>query len=259
MFKRIFSIALAVILQCTLPLAHANSADAQAEAHVNSTDVQADMFYATENTAGSILPHFLNNPGFGGGVSVAHSTDVIDFNASFRSIQTYLRNRQSSLNGHTGLSVGIGKKVSVAYLSARQSYRHTAQGNDDFFKEDMYETVLKAELASGTQRPYIFAGLMVPAYVPIEQVIGMGGFGFMNHIPIYSGVGWNTGIHTNTFIATSLLSVGRESETVMRSRVAVQTQIESIPLKVDLGFHLFQDIQREEYKIWWDIILSYSF
>ena len=264
MLKKAFSILLAVVLQCLLPFAHADSADTHADNHAHAVaadsgfEVQTKILYTGENTGGSILPHFLGNPGFGGEISM-HLSGTTDFSGSFRSVQSNIQDGQSGLTGHTGISVGVGQKVGIAYLSARQSYMHTATDSTDFFQHDMYETILKAELADSAQKPYLFAGLIMPAYTPPEEILGMGGFGLTTHVPVHNGAGWKTGIHADVSIATSLLNINHESETVMRSRAALQTQSKSAPLEISLGFNLYQDIQREEHNIWWDLSLSYLF
>ncbi len=252
MSKKFFSILFALLLQCLLPLAYADSIN------VNSTNVRADLLYSDANVGGSILPHFLSGPAFGGKLSL-HSTGATDLSAALSSMQTRSQDGEGDLTGHTGFSIGIGQKVGIAYLSARQSYMHTAQGATDFFQDDMYETLLKAELANSAQKPYLFSGLIVPAYVPVEKMVGMGGFGFKTHTPVYNDAAWGGGLHTNTSFATSLFNINREQETIMRTRVALQLQSKSSPLEIDFGFNFFQDIRREEHQIWWDLALSYLF
>ena len=253
MFKKIFSLLLAVLLQCFLPppSAYANS---------GGIDMQANILYTSENAGGSLLPHFLGSPGFGGKIAMAHSAvNGVDYNVSLNSVQSYLQDRQSSLTGHTGLSVSAGTKAGITYLSARQSYMHVSQESSDFYQDDMYETILKAELLNSTQKPYIFGGLVIPAYVPAEKVLGLSGFGLINHIPVYNGVGWDTGIHVDTYIATSVFNINREQETIVRSRIALQAQTKGDPLEVDLGLNLFQDVQRKKHNIWWDFRFSFQF
>ena len=263
MLKRTFSILLAIALQCLLPFAHAENTDTQSHTHTHTTDssfdVKTNILYTGENAGGFLLPHFLGDPGFGGKIGIAYSTDDTDYSVGLKSVYSNFQNGQSGLTGHTGLSVGVGTEIGIAYLSARQSYMHTVTDSNDFFLHDIYETLLKAELANGTQKPYIFTGLVIPAYVPVEKVVGMGGFGLMNHIPVYSGVGWDTGIHADTSIATSLFNINREEETVVRSRIALQAQAKGSPLEIGLGFNIFQDLRRTEHKIWWDFGFSYLF
>ena len=250
MFRKIFPTALFVVfLMCLLPSVHAETGD---------LNVKTDILYTGENSGGSLLPHFLGSPGFGGKVSIAYQGDAVDFNTGFSSVHSYLQDK-SGLNGHTGVAVGIGKEVGIAYLSARQSYMHTATDSEDFFMHDVYETVLKAELKTGAQSPYIFTGVVVPAYVPIQEIVGMAGFGLTTHIPVYSDAAWSTGIHSDTSIATSLLNISHEPETVMQARVALQTRTTDAPLVIDLGFNFFQDIRRMKYSMWWDVNVSYLF
>ena len=252
MFRKIFPAAIlsATILICGLSSMHANASD---------LGVQASILYTGENTGGSLLPHFLNNSGFGGKVSIEYPTSTVNFNIGLNSIHSHLRDKQSGLIGHTGLSIDVGKEVGIAHLSARQSYMHTATDSDDFFLHDIYETILRAEMANGTQRPYVFTGVVVPAYVPIEKVVGMGGFGLINHVPMHNSPGWKTGIHIDTSVAMSLLNINREPETVVQSRVTLQMKSKNTPLEIGLGFNLFQDIRRKEYNTWWDFGVSSQF
>ena len=250
MFKKFVSILFAVLLQCLLPLAHANS---------SNLDVQVTTLYTSENVSGSVLPHFLNNPGFGGKLLLEHSDGTIDFDAALGTVQANMQDGQSDLIGHTGVSIGVGGKVGIVHLSGQQSYMHVNQGGTDFFQGDVYETLVKAELTAGAQRPYIFTGLIVPAYVPIERVIGMSGFGLVTQTPVYSDAAWSVGIHTDSSIATSLLNINREEETMVRTRFAMQAQGEGTPLEMGFGFNLYQDIRRKEYTTWWDFTLSYMF
>ena len=251
MFRKIFPTTLfvALFLMCLMPSVHAD---------VGDLNMKTDILYTGENSGGSLLPHFLDSPGFGGKVSIAYQGNAVDFNTSLSSIHSYLQDR-SGLNGHTGIAIGIGKEVGIAYLSVRQSYMHTATDSDDFFMHDVYETLLKAELKAGAQSPYIFTGAVVPAYVPIERIVGMAGFGLVTHIPVYSDAAWSMGIHSDTSIATSLLNINYESETVLQSRFALQTKTKDAPLVIGLGFNFFQDIRRMKYNIWWDVNVSYLF
>lgn len=280
MFKKTFSILLAALLQCLLPLAHTPLAHADnhadnADTHthdtraVSSFNVQTGVLYTTENTGGSLLPHFLNSPGRGGKMSIGYMSSTLDFDAGLSIMPNYSQTQedQTGPTGHTGISVGIGKKVDTAigsvYLSARETYAHIAQDGVDFYQDDRYETILKAELANNAQqKPYVFAGLIVPAYVPIEQMLGMAGLGFAGHLPTYDGELCNMGILVNTSVGTSLFNIEREPETVTRTRIALQTQMKVMPLEIDFGFNIFQKLrQKDEYKvkIWWDVGLSYLF
>lgn len=271
MSKKFFSILFAALIQCLLPLAHADSTNAGSTdiTTVGNTniDVRADILYTGENAGNSILPHFLDSPGFGGKLSIENSTGTVDWNIALSSMQSnapaHMQDGKNDLlHGHTGVSLGVGGEIGIARISAQQSYMHTDKGSVDFFQGDRYETLLKAGFASlvdSAQKPYLLAGLIVPAYVPVEEIIGMGGFGFVTHTPVYNGIAWSVGIHTDSSIATSLLNINHEQETVVQSRVAMQTQIQNSPLKIDLGFNFFQDVQRKEYKTWWDFNLSYLF
>ena len=133
---------------------------------------------------------------------------------------------------------------------------HTSMmGKRDFFQGAMYETLLKAEVATaGAQKPYVFAGFITPAYIPIEEIIGMGGVGLATHTPIHQQVA----LRTDSSIATTLLKIGRGQETVLQSNLALEIEPREAT-KLQVGFNLFQDMRRKEYHTWWSMTASYTF
>ena len=256
MSQKIFTaILIAVLVMCLMPIAYAE--------YAVDVGAQVSLVYAGRNTAGNILPRFTENPGSGVALLVKHPADIpnggltagISGVYTHRSLWDSSNLNQDSTTGYTSAFIAVDRNFGMVHLSAQQRYLHVNVSNkQDFFQDDAYETLLKAEFIVSQQKPYVFIGLITPAYVPIREAIGMGGIGITTHTAIHRYVA----IHTDSSIATTLLNFNREQETVAKVEFALETEPSNLT-RIRAGFNMYQDIRRKEYYTWWDLTASYTF
>ncbi len=248
--KAYIAIIASMLLVSLMPIAHAQQ---------GPLGVQADLLHTSKDVRGNLLPHFAENPSTGIGMSAEYPIGLAVFSGSINTTTTRLWSNdqvQDGTNGHTSIVVAAKRRIDKVHLSAQHMYMHTSMpSKQDHFQNDKYETLLKATLAaSSTRKPYIFIGFLAPAHIPIEEMIGMGGVGLATRTQVQQ----NMAITTDTAIATTLVNVGQEPETTLRSKIALEIEPRDA-VKLQVGFNLFQDMQRKKYYTWGNVGVSYAF
>ena len=232
--------------------------------HARPIELEAGLQHSSKDATESILPRFSERPGTRGQIVARYPIGLTVFSGSI-STTVHAQNDQGqsmgdmeSMNGHTNISFGAKRKIDAMplNLSVQYMYMHTnTKMSQSHFRGNAYETVLKAELTTSAQKPYIFLGLITPdAYIPVTEGIGLGGIGLSTETPVHK----NVTICTNSSIATTMLNIGMEQETVLQSSIELKVKPQDA-VKIGIGFNLFQDVRREKYCTWWGINGSYTF
>lgn len=230
-----------------MPIAHAQQ---------GPLAVQAETLYSTMDVTGNILPHFQNTPSIGGKIQAEYPVGLATFRGGISTAMAPPWNKgqgEEMTTGHSSFFAAAERRIEAVTLSAQHMYMHTNGGNDG------YEIVLKAQFdASEERKPYVFMGLITPAQIPIEEMMGLGGIGLSTYTKIYKGVD----LKTDSFIATTLLKSGgigkKVEETVLKTKIALATQPQS-GTTVEIGLNVYQDIRREKYYTWWSASATHRF
>ena len=251
LFVAIIAIASAILLLSLMP-AHAQQGPAERE---------VGLLHNTKDVVGSLMPHVQKSPGTGIKAAVRYPIGLAAFSGGFKTATTRLwtsgYNETGMITGHTSIFAIAERHLHPMHVSAQVIYMHKSMPTKrDFFQDDSYTYVLKAEYAKAkTHKPFVFVGMLTPAYVPIQKVIGMGGLGVVTHTEITP----SAAIHTNSSIATTLLQVGwKESKTMARSHITLELQLQQTT-KVQIGFNVINDLTNEEYHTWWSAGIAQTF
>ena len=241
----IATIIVAVLLLSLMPIAHAQQ---------GPLEVQANVRYARTDAMGYLIPHFSETPAFGGGVSAKYPIGLSAFSGGINTTMTQMMaNSQKSgmPTGNTGIFVKAERHLHPAHLSAQTTYMHTGM------EYNVYETILKARLDTAKQKPYVFLGFITPTDIPIEKIFGMGGVGISTYTELHE----NLALCTDSSIATTILNINGEEKmqkTVLRGKVALETNIQE-STKLEMGFNIFQYVQKREYTTWWNVRAIHTF